>query len=142
MIPICDATDISDTTVYIAGKWEAHVRLQEMANELRQGGYHVTSSWLNRPLNQGYKVSDSFDQAELDLDEIDQCNLFILDTLDENPTGGANVEFGYALAHSAARLLIVVGPQRNIFHPLAGIHFPDWPAVLEVLLNPHVLYGV
>ena len=141
MIPIQEAQNVFDATVYIAGKWESRVRLREMAGALRQGGYHVTSSWLDRPESDGYVIAEGTTQGPLDLDEIDQSNLFILDTLDENPTGGANVEFGYALAHSADRLLVTVGPHRNIFHPMAAIHFEDWPEVLETLLHPHVLYG-
>ena len=141
MIPIREVRDVSDATVYIAGKWEARVRLRAMAGALRVGGYHVTSSWLDRPESDLYVIADGTTQAPLDLDEIDQSNIFILDTLDENKTGGANVEFGYALAHSADRLLILVGPQRNIFHTLAAIRFEDWLDALDVLLHPHVLYG-
>ena len=141
MIPIHYAQHVSEATVYIAGKWEARARLRGMASALRAGGYHVTSSWLDRSDEAGYGIADPT-EAPLDLDEIDQSNILILDTLDENPTGGANVEFGYAMAYSVDRLLIVVGPYRNIFHPLAAIHFENWLEALETLLHPHVLYGV
>ena len=139
MIPIRYVQGVGEITLYIAGKWEARLRLREMANVLRLGGYRVTSSWLDRPESESYKVGDSVTQATLDLDEIDESNLFILDTMDENATGGANVEFGYALAHSADRALIVVGPERNIFHPMA-VHFTDWPEALETLFHPYTLY--
>ena len=33
------------------------------------------------------------------------------------------------------------GPQRNIFHPLAWLHFRDWPEAPETLLSSYVWYG-
>ena len=141
MLSIHKVMDYRDLRIYIAGKWEARERLQDMRLLLQLEGYQVTSSWLDeRPAEPGYVAIDG--AALRDLTEIDACNLFILDTLDENKTGGANVEFGYALAGSANRALWLVGPQRNLFHALASVRFTDWSTALVVMTSEWVKTGV
>ena len=139
MIPIHEAQNQCDLTVYIAGKWEARERLQAIAQELRVHGYRVTSSWLDHPLAQGYLVDNGVDEGVKDLDEIDASNVFVLDTLDEGATGGREVELGYALAEGSNRLLIIVGPSRNIFHSMVAIQFGSWDDVLPVFFSPRLM---
>lgn len=140
--PISEVTDYRDLRVYIAGKWEARERLRDVRLVLQLEGYKVSSSWLDCSLSVPYQIEDGPREAPVDLAEIDACNLFILDTLDENATGGANVEFGYALAGSANRGLWVVGPQRNIFHVMTSVRFKGWDDALRVMASEWVKTGL
>ena len=76
--------------------------------------------------------------ARRDIAEVAVANLFVLDTLDETPTGGREVEFGLYLrplivgaVAPVVRPAILIGPVRNVFHELAEWRCRDWSDGLE-----------
>ncbi len=72
-------------------------------------------------------------EAHFDLVEIKGVDMFILDTLDESPTGGREVELGYFLASPMNKPFWRVGPIRNIFHSMADMEFETWDEVRKKL---------
>lgn len=99
---------------------------------------HVTSKWLtNQDDPVGVLEGEEANQdralacAKMDLEGVEDCDLFILDTFDNTGRGGKDFEMG--VAHTLAREIWVVGPRINIFQRLADCHFLGWDAVIEKL---------
>jgi phosphoribosylformylglycinamidine (FGAM) synthase PurS component len=112
---------------YLAGKYQAKERLREMRQlVLERTPDTCVSRWLDHNLVEA-DVDDQglIEEAWKDITDVKAAKLFILDTEDESVTGGRDVEYGIALANPNVHT-IVIGPERNIFHKLADMHFTDW----------------
>ena len=124
-------------TIYIAGKFSARYRLRPYKTVLEGLGYTVSSSWLDQPEDVGPSSMPknhvlAIQEAQRDLIEVRQANIFLLDTLDESNTGGREVELGYAL-HNDYMKVIIVGPLRNVFHTIVTEHYNTWEDCLSAL---------
>ena len=123
--------------VYVAGKYEARDRLRAEAEKLKALGNEIVSTWLygDEPVADGSWASliggEAAVVANRDLDEIDACQVLILDTIDESNTGGREVEYGFALGRG--KVVTRVGPKRNGFHHLfEGVE--TWEELLSALV--------
>ena len=116
--------------LYISGLYESRERLRHVRRRFHAVGRHeVKASWLDESTPRDTVTREqSLEAAYRDLAEIRDCDIFILDTLDEDPHGGREVELGYA--HAKHKLLCLVGPERNVFHSLIPARYPNWEAWL------------
>ncbi len=131
--------------LYVAGWFGAKDRLRDIRNTIHDLGVgKVVGTWLEEevaaPSDPALAVGagspltaeQAREYAMRDVLEIvEESDILILDTIDVNPRGGREVEFGIALASGLA--LWVVGPRRNVFHYLAHRVFPTWAEALEAL---------
>jgi len=125
--------------IYVASFFETKKRLQEPKNALWEMGYNITSSWLNEiPKADFIPTKEIFWKklAMKDLAELNAADAIILDTIDVNPRGGREVEFGFALGCWQTKLVCIVGPYRNVFHTLADKQFDSWEDCLKWFENP------
>ena len=124
--------------IYIASFFDTKDRILPYVAKIRDMGYpqnpryyELTSTWLNEThtgeLSEGMKNWYGY----RDLRELDYSDLLIIDTFDETPRGGREVEMGYCMGRGIH--VWVVGPMRNVFHRLADIKFASWDEVLKVL---------
>lgn len=120
--------------VYIASFFETRERLRPIRDKLNamNGHYQVLSTWLDEG-----KKPEAQTKAEWwkslackDLNEIDEADIVILDTLDVNPRGGREVEWGYALSKYSIKSVYIVGPLRNVFHTQCDHQFKTWDDLL------------
>lgn len=119
--------------LYLASFFDTRARLRPIRDQIQAMGHTVTGRWIDeQDTVVGLTYEDQLKAAGRDLNDIDQSDLFILDTLDENPRGGREVEYGYAMANPCMRIWIV-GPLRNIFHSCAGQWFVNWEGALHAL---------
>jgi len=114
--------------IYIAGKFTAKDRLYPHAMTLLGQGHRVLSSWLFAPAAPGRITPGHVKEVQRDVEEVKECNLLILDTLDESNTGGREVELGIALALGIE--VWRIGPARSEFHMLADRKYAFWSDVL------------
>jgi hypothetical protein len=129
---------------YIAGWFGAKDRLKIVRDAIHEAGIgKVVGTWLDEEvaapadpsLAVGYGSPLTPEQARTyalrDIVEIEEADVLIIDTIDVNPRGGREVEFGLALRAGLA--LWVVGPQRNVFHYLAHRVYPTWEELIVAL---------
>jgi hypothetical protein len=132
--------------IYIAGWFGAKERLRQVRDRIEKVGCRVVGTWLDEETGapeapglttvgdvtpeqcREYAVRDYYEVTKT-------ADILILDTIDVNPRGGREVEYGMALA--AGLTLWVVGPRRNVFHYIAHRHFPTWDGALGALENCH-----
>jgi nucleoside 2-deoxyribosyltransferase len=72
-------------------------------------------------------------EAMKDLQEISSSDLLIRDVHTISHTGGADTEYGFAMARHQHCMVWLVGPKRNVFHMLADKHFKTWNECLKEL---------
>lgn len=130
--------------VYIAGKYTAKERLKIEAEKLRDQGFSVTSTWLEEEDDPSIQLKDvtferQQDIATRDLMQIRDSDVLILDTLDDNPRGGREVEFGSALA--LRKVVIRVGPAVNVFHSIVDMAFKNWEDFRNTTRQPMNVEG-
>lgn len=118
---------------YLAAPYSTKEYVTKCAQELRDLGIIVTSSWLNEPHVPGMQMSELTPEQHQKYamrDEIDvrEADVFVFFT---DPTGiivrgGRHVEFGMAVI--LGKPICVVGNQHeNIFHFLPNVfHFESW----------------
>lgn len=113
---------------YIAGKYTAKDRLAYERKSLRSMGFAVSSSWLDEVYGSDgdKRVTNEIrkENAQRDMVEVVACRAFVIDTQDENASGGREVELGMALA--LGKPCYRIGPYRNVFHTLVDYAFPSW----------------
>ena len=138
--------EVTPLIVYIAGFFDAQQRLRAVRDRLRTiTSWRIRARWLDEvasqaPLVTPPSLSDDYRRyAERDLEDIIDCHLVLVDTLDVTPRGGREVEVGYALGLYIP--FIVVGPKRNVFHELAKAAYEDWDSVYRVLADGGGLYA-
>ena len=118
--------------VYIASFFDTRARLYPIRAMLREMGYVVTSTWLDETPSVAEEdmVSYFASCAQRDWEDLRSSDLLIIDTSDETPRGGREVELGLALAWR--KKVFRVGPPRNVFHYfLRG--FKTWDDMLAYL---------
>lgn len=104
--------------VYLAGPSIYQSILRETRDALIREGHIVTSRWLDVKDMGGM----SHLAAQIDIDDIDAADVFVVFTLrpqHKNPTGGHHWETGYAYAKG--KPIIVVGELTSIFQTLPSI---------------------
>lgn len=112
---------------YIAGKYTSKERLKLERAELQRRGVHCECNWMDETYTDYNAPRDVIiGNATRDLDELQDCNMLLLDTLDESNTGGREVELGFILRDRWESFIVVIGPERNIFHSLAHFRFDSW----------------
>ena len=119
--------------IYLASFFDTRARLAPHIRALEERGNKVISRWLIEHKNVAYKTSTEdylTGCAIIDIQDIDNADALIIDTIDETPRGGRECEFAYA-AFGRHIPTFVVGPLRNVFHRLATKHFKDWDECLE-----------
>lgn len=121
--------------VYIASRFNDRLRLRIVADKIWHLGHEVTASWLSETTKMPEMTRAEFWSrlARKDLQEIASSDLIIRDVHTISHTGGADTEWGFALAQHQHCLLWIVGPTRNIFHTLADKTFSNWEACLKEL---------
>ena len=124
--------------IYIASRFADRIRLRKIADKLWHMGHEVTNTWLNETTKMPEMTRAEFWSrlARKDLQEIMAANLFIRDVHRISSTGGADCEFGFALARHQHCLIWTVGKApRNVFHTLVDKHFDSWDECLKALKN-------
>ena len=126
--------------LYIASYFNTRERLRPYVRQLQDAGHLITSTWLTEPLKPGKIAEETelrcYTNGELRsfamqaVDDILSSDVLILDTLDEDPRGGREVEWG-AFVFDMIDNGCIVGPKRNVFHELAMKVFPTWEACVE-----------
>lgn len=129
--------------VYLAAPYAARDTIRSYADELRQIGIKVNSSWLNEQheINEGTKgaatalTDEQVSQhAQADIREVRESDLLVLFTaatvgMPDAKSGGRHVETGVALA--LRKPVLVVGEPENVFHRTHDVFvFADWHAAL------------
>ena len=129
--------------VYIASKFSSRYRMRPIKFKLQQLGFHVLSDWIdNNPLDETIggdydSIPDHLDAsheiAQRDIEQVLECDIFIIDTQDMSSTGGRECELGVALAYSKP-YIFRVGPIRNVFHAHKHIKpFKSWEDLLIMM---------
>lgn len=119
--------------IYIAGKFDAQARLRAERDRIHAAGLGlVVGSWLEEEKNPPGEltVAQEMEYATRDHWEVAESDLLILDTFDDNPRGGREVEYGMARALNIDTW--IVGPRRNVFHQLSP-KFDSWNEVVDQL---------
>ena len=116
--------------IYIAGKYTAQARLRTERERLQALGYLVDCTWMDQP-EQGYAVTPerAISEAFRDIEEIRAVDAMIIATLDDRNTGGRDDALGCAIAWG--HKIVLIGPERNIFHSLAARQFDSWADFFE-----------
>lgn len=125
--------------IYVASRFERQVELQGYAAQLRASGHKVTSRWLIEEADEVGAPSTWLGHADrlrkyagIDLEDIEDCDTFMVFTHEGMARGGMHVEFGYALA--LGKRIIVVGPRPTLFHYLSRVlQFDDWASAARSL---------
>ncbi len=147
--------------IYLAARYNRNAEMRGVRDVLTALGHEVTSRWIDCHAG---KYLTSFTPEHLNTDPEDCSRLGLHDIEDVNTAdavisftnaagggkGGRYVEFGYALAQPAKRV-ILMGPRENIFHTLPQVeHYPDWSRLvlalaaegkLEAQLGPRAVPG-
>jgi nucleoside 2-deoxyribosyltransferase len=111
--------------IYLAGMFDAQKRLRDVRENLEMmAEYLVIGTWLDEEGTATPDVATAAQYAKRDVAEVLLADTFILDTLDVNPRGGREVEWGLALM--SGKTLWLVGPRRNVFHHLAHKQWDSW----------------
>lgn len=145
---------------YIAAKFSARERLKSVNAQLEELGFENVCPWFLLDTDEsadedslgGYSREEHQEMAVRDLEAAIEADIFIIDTFDESPTGGREVELGGVLIHnliSSKRQemfntidIELVGPIRNIFHMYPGIRqWKNWPSLIEGMKSIHCNEG-
>lgn len=141
-----------DRSIYIASKFFSRLRLIPIRQQLINEGFRVLSTWMVKDADMpsddsaifdslGDNIDDSRRMAERDITEVDEADIFIIDTNDTSSTGGREVELGFALG-LLPKHIIRVGPMRNVFHALVDDDFNNWDECIRFLLATYPIEGV
>jgi nucleoside 2-deoxyribosyltransferase len=111
---------------YIAARFEQKAEMKALVPVFAANNIQVRAHWLDETVSSTSQLSDltpayCAEQAQVDLDDIDACDIFVLfgDKVPKTIRGGKHVEFGYALAKG--KRVVVIGPQENIFQYLPHV---------------------
>lgn len=136
--------------VYLAARYSRQAELRGYAAQLRERGYHVTSSWLDidegadpvARANENRKTCEVPETARAyarqDRDDIETSDLLILfaePAGSYGSRGGRLVELGMAIGLQLE--VHVVGRAETVFHRLPEVRLHgSWEACLEALGPP------
>lgn len=124
--------------IYLAGFFDTRARMRPIRDRIWALGHEVVSTWLDEVKHPETMDTETFYKklALRDLAEIRSADLIIVDTIDETPRGGREVELGFALGRFQGIEIWTVGPMRNVFHRLADEIFDDWDTAFLALGAP------
>lgn len=98
--------------IYLASPSIYQSRMRVMRYIITTKGHTVTSRWLNE--KELGRMTPNY--AQMDIEDIDDCDVFMLYPLrrgDTNPTSGHMWEAGYA--YSQDKLLLLMGEPTSLF---------------------------
>lgn len=103
--------------MYLAAPYPWKAELAIKAQELRDLGVTITSTWMDKVASD----TNAYESvAAKDISEVEAADAVVLFTLKGAfEHGGRMHEFGYA--HGRGKALIVCGPRENIFHYLESV---------------------
>lgn len=111
---------------YLAAPSSMKEELKKYKKELEDFGHEVVSRWIDS--NDPEKTDkDCLEAAAKDVEDLDNCNWFILFTSDK--PSGSWVEFGIVLGLTEKDIRIsIIGEVKNIFCYLVDRHncYPTW----------------
>lgn len=117
---------------YVAALYSEMNKAKYIANIIESCGHTCTSRWINGD-EEDMHLNDA---AQMDLDDIDNCDFLILLTLKKGTMykgGGRQVEFGYALAKN--KRCIVYGDKEHIFCHLNNVENYNDIVSLQLAVN-------
>ena len=132
--------------IYIASKFSSRNRLIPYRDAIEAMGFEVTSTWmLDDPEpsanfdSLGDNLEESQSMATRDINQVGNCDIFIICTEDPSDTGGREVELGMAIVTN--KTIFRIGPIRNVFHTHPLIIEKTWQELLNNLANSLNNYG-
>lgn len=126
--------------IYLAGRFSTQKKLKNYRGSLNWAGHHVTSRWLDavRPDMADVEKVEQFFRAWsiIDIQDIDDCDVFVIFADDPGSRGGMHGELGYALGKE--KLIIVVGekhPYPNFLYYHCGVrhYVSNFSQALEII---------
>jgi len=126
--------------VYIASRYSRRDEMRDVAEQLSERGFIVSSTWLQEdyPLNMnldGLTPEQHADIARQDLEDLTGSDIMVFFAEDQNnqpPRGGRHVELGFALALGIS--VYIIGDRENIFHYLPDCKvIPNLEALWDVI---------
>jgi len=111
------------TGVYIAAPFIRQDEAREKARELESIGFVVTSRWVHEDVAAAAEAADAYqaERADIDIEDIDAAQYFVLLGEHDSRTGGKHFETGYAYA--TGKNVMIVGRRENVFHHLPRLVF-------------------
>ena len=129
-------------SAYLAAGYDQKERMRGYRAQLQAtGDITVTSRWLDeaeeKPL-QDAEISKDPETAmrygEMDFEDIDKAEIFVMFTDTPSTSGGRHTELGYAIAR--CKVIVIVGPQENVFQAYStAIHLQTWEQLIEFLFG-------
>ena len=111
---------------YVAARFEQKSEMKALVPLFAANNIEVRAHWLDETVSATSQLSDltpeyCAEQAQVDLDDIKACDLFVFfaDSVAKTTRGGKHFEAGYA--SGLGKRIVVVGPPENIFHYLPGV---------------------
>ena len=125
--------------IYTGATFSEQTRIRGHKETLIQLGHTVLSTWLEEQLRPEGMSEAQFGHkmAIKDLQEVNACDCFILDTQSPSKTAGKMIEYGFAVAKH--KLIYVVGeqPKHAIFLSLADKAFATWDELFAYFKATH-----
>lgn len=115
------------TYIYVAAPWKNRDQARDAAQALLRDGHRITSRWLSDGhdlVDIQWRSPQCVREARMDLADVRDASTVLVLTTSEPIGVGHHVEFGYALA--TGKVVVVAGPLRSVFHPLANFWYPTW----------------
>lgn len=109
------ANDLAVRKVYLAAMYQWMDRMKVEREKFHAAGYEVTAQWIDNG-EESEAIVTRHDAAQMDLNDIDRADIFVLFTLDHGTmfsSGGRMVELGYAMARGKA--VFIIGDRENVF---------------------------
>jgi len=139
--------------IFLSGTFRRRADLQELAAEIEAHGHEITSSWLKPETDKhddnSQDPADWRKWGEMDLRDIDRSEMFVLvteptyeleqyysilgKTLNGMKRGGRHFEMGYAAA--MGKIVVILGPYENVFHPLFDYRYDTLDELLFDILE-------
>jgi nucleoside 2-deoxyribosyltransferase len=125
--------------VYIAGRYVRREELREVAQQLTDRGFEVTSRWLfeDASIPGGHLAPEgrAAEIAQMDFEDVrraDVCIAFTEPSKGPQGRGGRHAELGIALA--LGQRVLLVGPREHVFHCLEHVEqYDEWPHARRAL---------
>jgi len=129
--PICEIYRKKSMKIYIAAGFDSIEQVKYIEEKLKQLNHTITSSWPEK--HQGTEEEN----ANQDLNEIEQADCVIFLTYTTSTKGGRYIEQGYALALERSgkeKRLIICGPKENCFCHLEEFeYYPNTEEMIRCL---------
>lgn len=143
--------------IYVSAFFESRNRIKPFLFLLEALGHSIVSTWLDEPEYEKPVIQATLQEAKAatglsevqiigiakrDIKELNVSDFMILDTIDETPRGGREWEYGYFFHMVNGWVLdlkitniVLVGPERNVFHSLIPNKFSTWEELVQWMRN-------